>query len=185
MAFYKAFFERVNFGFKPAIKQTAEVIFETDIPYENESLDEFCDVMWKAVWEQNPHWHDPYSPIKNTTGWSSVLGGHDIQRIEKIKDGSKPQPSQKKKVELMAFHQKVLDRLKKFTLGCRDDMHEPDEQNISAVVSGYTLDNAMGDEPHQNSGEFSIGLTKDKGESYEWFNLATLIALARKARPRF
>jgi len=185
MATYKAFFERINFGFKPAIKQTAEVLFQTDIPYENETLDEFCEVMWKAVWEQNPHWHDPSSPLEKTAGWSSVMGGHKIEKIETIKSQSKTQPSQKDRIALQKFQQRVLDRLKEFTLGCRDDMHEPDEQGIEAVVSGYRLDNACGDEPHENAGEFTLGLTKDKGESYEWFNLSTLIGLARKARVRF
>jgi len=187
MALYKAFFERINFGFNPTIKQTAEVIFETDIPYETETIEEFCEVMWKAVWEQNPHWHDPSSPIKNTAGWSSVLGGHKIEKIElDPKHGkSKTQPSQKKKLAFQSTHKKFLDRLKEFTLGCRDDMHEPDNQNINAVVSGYHLDNAKGSSPVNNCGEFTVGLTKDKGNSYEWFNLATIIALARRARVNF
>lgn len=75
----------------------------------------------------------------------------------------------------------TLDRLKKVTSHCRDDMHEPDNQDISAVVTGTHLDNAMGNDPYKNCCEFTVGITKGEGNSYEWFNLATLIALARKA----
>lgn len=88
----------------------------------------------------------------------------------------------------------TLDRLRKITEGCRNDMHEPDEQQVSAVVSGYILDNAMGDHPAHNLGELTVGIQRvvvDDPDSTdfprathietEWFNLATLIALARKA----
>jgi hypothetical protein len=60
-------------------------------------------------------------------------------------------------------------------------MHEPDEQGVSAVVTGYHLDNAMGNDPCNNCGEFTVGISRDGGDSYEWFNLADLIALARRA----
>lgn len=69
-------------------------------------------------------------------------------------------------------------RLLKATKDCRDDMHEPDEQGVSAIVTGYYLDNAMGDNPFNNCGEFTVAIIQDDG-SKEWFNLATLIALAR------
>jgi hypothetical protein len=69
-------------------------------------------------------------------------------------------------------------RLLKATENCREDMHEPDEQGISAVVAGNHLDNAMGDDPADNCGEFTVAIVQDDG-SKEWFNLATLIALAR------
>lgn len=78
--------------------------------------------------------------------------------------------------------QHTLDRLKNVTQKCRDDMHEPDEQDLSAVVAGFHLDNAMGDNPVNNCGEFTVGLSLNDGESYEWFNLADLIALARLAK---
>ena len=74
----------------------------------------------------------------------------------------------------------TLDRLLVATKGCREDMHEPDEQGIDAQVSGFHLDNAMGDDPLTNFGEFTVGITSESGPT-EWFNLATLIALARKA----
>jgi hypothetical protein len=71
-------------------------------------------------------------------------------------------------------------RLLKATEGCRPDMHEPDEQDVEGVVSGFHLDNAMGDDPIRNCGEFTVGIKRDRHT--EWFNLATLIALARRAR---
>ena len=76
----------------------------------------------------------------------------------------------------------TLKRLLEITKKCRDDMHEPDEQEIRAVTSGYHLDNAMGDDPYNNSGEFTIGIINENSNKTEWFNLATLIALARKAK---
>ncbi len=75
----------------------------------------------------------------------------------------------------------VLDRLQKATKGCREDMHEPDNEDVEAVVSGYFLDNAMGNNPATNCGELTVGIRAGDGP-YEWFNLATLIALARKAK---
>ena len=74
------------------------------------------------------------------------------------------------------------NRLLRVTRECRDDMHEPDEQNLTAVVTGYLLDNAMGDDPRDNCGELTVGLVNISDPSnprYEWFNLADLIALAR------
>ena len=82
-----------------------------------------------------------------------------------------------------------LEKLIEFSKECRDDMHEPDEQGISAIVLGNHLDNAFGDypeimkrtwaedgpSPHM---EYVICLQKENGEQL-WINLATLIALAR------
>lgn len=70
------------------------------------------------------------------------------------------------------------ERLLNCTRNCRDDMHEPDEQGISAKVTGTHLDNAMGDDPLRNMQEFTVGIIQEDG-SEEWFNLASLIALAR------
>lgn len=61
-------------------------------------------------------------------------------------------------------------------------MHEPDEQDIYAVVTGTHLDNAMGDNPCDNCCEFTVGLGDQDGNNREWFNLADLIALARLAQ---
>jgi hypothetical protein len=71
------------------------------------------------------------------------------------------------------------NRLREATKNCRPDMHEPDNAGITAVVTGYHLDNAMGDDPYRNVGEFTVGISDDGGHNHEWFNLATLIALAR------
>ena len=74
----------------------------------------------------------------------------------------------------------TLQRLLKITEGCREDMHEPDE-DIKAKITGNHLDNAFGDSGEY--GEFCVHITRD---SYRYqvqkFNLATLIALARKAK---
>jgi hypothetical protein len=79
---------------------------------------------------------------------------------------------------------KTFLRLIEATAKCRDDMHEPDEQAVEAVVAGYKLDNAFGDSPHDNCAELTVGLKINAGlddEHIEWFNLATLIAIARCA----
>ncbi len=85
----------------------------------------------------------------------------------------------------MSHHRELHARLLAITDGCRDDMHEPDEQGLSARVVGSHLDNAFGD---HISGEFLekgyqelvVILNRDDGRA-EKFNLASLIALARKA----
>ncbi len=77
---------------------------------------------------------------------------------------------------------RMLERLQKITKNCREDMHEPDNQGIIAKVTGTHLDNAMGSDPYTNSQEFTVGIIHDDGSADEWFNLATLIALARKAK---
>lgn len=79
-----------------------------------------------------------------------------------------------------------LERLAMATRGCRDDMHEPEEQGVSAVFSGVHLDNAHGDNPMTNNLEYTVGIIFSDPvtgvKHMEWFNLATLIALARKAK---
>jgi hypothetical protein len=76
------------------------------------------------------------------------------------------------------MYKEYANRLLEVTKNCRDDMHEPDEQGITAIVTGYNLDNAMGDNPINNCGEFTVAIVQDDGRK-EWFNLADLIALAR------
>jgi len=61
-------------------------------------------------------------------------------------------------------------------------MHEPDEQGVSAIMSGYIFDNAFGADPCRNHGEMTVGLRCEGRE--QWFNLADLIALARLASLR-
>jgi hypothetical protein len=79
-----------------------------------------------------------------------------------------------------------LKRLREFTKDCRQDMHEPDEQGISAefgpsvvVKDGYIL--------HPNLDNACTGVGQDMGfwlineeGKREWFNLADIIALARR-----
>jgi hypothetical protein len=78
---YRTQFERLNFGYNPPLRQTADVVFETDIPFDDEHLEEFESAAWAAVWKQNPHWQDPTGPIDGRPGWSSVLGGSKYTKI--------------------------------------------------------------------------------------------------------
>lgn len=71
-----------------------------------------------------------------------------------------------------------LDRLKQMTYDCSDDMYNPGAYGVTARVVGTIFDNANGDSEWGD--EILVLLTKD-GET-ERFNLASLIALARKAR---
>lgn len=80
-----------------------------------------------------------------------------------------------------------LNALKEITSRCRYDMHEPDEQEISAHVTGFKLDNAMGNAIIPElliSGSHEIVVTIRDNSFNETFsiNLATLIALARLAQ---
>ncbi len=75
-------------------------------------------------------------------------------------------------------------RLMIVTHGCRPDMHEPDEQGISAQIVGDHLDNACGnhvcDDAIANKYQEYVVII-DRNDRKEAFNLATLIALARMA----
>ncbi len=78
------------------------------------------------------------------------------------------------------------NRLLGITQGCRYDMHEPDEQNLTARIVGDHLDNACCEHISIEAiegkfQEFVIILERvhDQGIHREKFNLATLIALAR------
>lgn len=71
--FHVGAFERINFGYDPPLRQTADVLLVTDIPYDDGHLVEFEEAMWKAMWEQNPHWKDCKGPLPEHSGWSSVL----------------------------------------------------------------------------------------------------------------
>jgi len=77
-----------------------------------------------------------------------------------------------------------LERLKAVTHDCRDDMHEPDEQGVSARVVGYVLDNAHGEEVRVDAiidGWQELVVVLERDGLLHQFNLAMLIALARKA----
>lgn len=78
----------------------------------------------------------------------------------------------------------VIDRLRGvsrnvlgITANCRPDMHEPDEQGVSAEVRGNHLDNAFG-ATSQCGGEYVVTITNDLGDSYQ-VTLCDLIAIAR------
>lgn len=81
MAIWRTAFERLNFDFVPAVKQTADVVFSTDIPYEDDRLDDFIQVAWDAMWKQNPHWTDSAAPLDGYSGWSSVMGGRKFTEV--------------------------------------------------------------------------------------------------------
>lgn len=76
----------------------------------------------------------------------------------------------------------ALTRLQKITSPCDLEMHEPDNQDIRALVHGNHLDNAMGDNPAWNGNEFTVEINDAVTGKTEYFNLATLIALARRAQ---
>jgi hypothetical protein len=88
-----------------------------------------------------------------------------------------------------ATHQKMreeLDELVRFTHGCREDMHEPDEQGIDAHIVGNHLDNAFGngvvkEMMDEGCQEFVVILENENTDKQMKINLANLIALARKA----
>lgn len=74
------------------------------------------------------------------------------------------------------------ERLLEITEGCRADMHEPDEQDVSAHVLGNLLDNARGETVCAHdivSGHQELIVVISREGKQESFNLATLIALAR------
>ena len=75
----------------------------------------------------------------------------------------------------------MLSKLNLITVSCDEEMHEP---NVTARIVGFKLDNAMGDcviEEAVENGWQELVVIIDDGEKHEIFNLASLIALARKA----
>ncbi len=81
MALYRANFERTNHSVTPPLKQTADVLLQTDIPFDDEHLEAFEAALWEAMWTQNPHWADSSGPKGLAKGWSSVMGGRSIELI--------------------------------------------------------------------------------------------------------
>lgn len=81
MPTYRTEFERVNFDFDPPLYQKADVVFICEHPYDDDHLGDFDAAAWDAMWEQNPHWKDPSSPLEGYAGWSSVLGGRKITEV--------------------------------------------------------------------------------------------------------
>lgn len=83
---YRTTFERMNFGVNPPLKQSADVIFATTIPFENKTLEAFEDAAWAACIEQNPHFANPAGPAGVSSGWSSVTGGHKYTLVDEIEN---------------------------------------------------------------------------------------------------
>jgi hypothetical protein len=80
---WRTFFERINCDFVPALRQTADVVFETAIPFDNydDNPEKFEQAAWDAMWQQNPHWLDPKGPTPTSKGWSSVMGGYKFEQV--------------------------------------------------------------------------------------------------------
>ena len=77
--------------------------------------------------------------------------------------------------------------LRYITRDCRPDMHEPDEQGVRAHVIGDHIDNAMGSSIipellEKRAHELVVIIQRDDYDPPLYrFNLADLIAMARKA----
>ena len=67
------------------------------------------------------------------------------------------------------------------TMGCREDMHEPDEQDVYATIINPKgkMDNAFGDDI--TGGEIIVQISDVALSIQKNFNLADLVALAKKA----
>jgi hypothetical protein len=80
---WKTTFLRYHFGYKPALVQSSDVVFDTDVPFNNEgdNSEKFEQAAWKAMWEQNPQWKNSNGPLITDSGWSSVGGGFKYDRI--------------------------------------------------------------------------------------------------------
>lgn len=77
---YKTKFERMNFTYKPTVKQTCEVVFSIEhdeVIDENEH--EFCGKAWDALREQCNWKNDDKLPHG---GWSSAMQSFEFERIE-------------------------------------------------------------------------------------------------------
>lgn len=85
---YRTTFERINFGITPPLKQTADVVFETDAPFTDATSRGFTEAAWAECFKQNPHWSDPSGPSGIPTGWSSVLGGSRFEPVDEAANAS-------------------------------------------------------------------------------------------------
>lgn len=77
---------------------------------------------------------------------------------------------------------KDRDALIEFTKGCDIEMHEPDNDDVSARVVGDHLDNAFGEairEEAMAEGYQEFVVILKRGVKTHRINLATLIAIAR------
>ena len=88
-------------------------------------------------------------------------------------------------------HKDIIKRLRAVTVGCREDMHEPDEQGVFARAIGTDLDNSFGsmiDASLIEKGAQEIVIVLDQywednygelGHTHDVFNLADLLAIVR------
>ena len=79
----------------------------------------------------------------------------------------------------------LLAGLREFTKECKWDMHEPDEEGITAVVFGDSFDNAFGEAIMDEGAGFQemvvVLYNEDKDTIFK-INLASLVAIARQAK---
>lgn len=105
---------------------------------------------------------------------------------DEIRERLRSQNSTKRSDKKMSNTMKQdLKRLTQFTSDCNEEMYEPGNAGISARVVGDVLGNILGEEIasdliEEGTQEFVV-ILENKGGGSEKFNLATLIALARKA----
>lgn len=78
--YWRTQYYRYNFAFSPPLEQRADVVFKTDIPFDDEHLEDFKDVAANALYKQNKHWTNYSGPFN--TGWSSTLGGNEFHEID-------------------------------------------------------------------------------------------------------
>ena len=79
MAWYKTEFYRQCWTYSPAIKQTAEVVFEMESSLTDENCNEFLEAAYEALWEQSGWKTEQQTPHG---GFSSALGGREFTKIE-------------------------------------------------------------------------------------------------------
>lgn len=68
---YKTTFNRFHSG-KEWQEQNVEIVVETDIPFDDENLEEFEQLFWNKLFELYPDWGKGLPKI-NDRGWSSAL----------------------------------------------------------------------------------------------------------------
>ena len=74
-------------------------------------------------------------------------------------------------IEVIEIHNKEALKIRKGGLGLREDWHEPDEQGVTALITGNKFDNAGVE------GEIKVLILKDGVPAFA-INLATLFAFA-------
>ena len=85
-------FERANFEFEQPLRQTADVLFRSDLADTDENIAELEEQAYAAMWQQNPHWKNYDGPLEEYGGWSSVLtvGGRRLVEEQPLEDLGTP-----------------------------------------------------------------------------------------------